>query len=1438
MVNRDFSHRCAVVLFCCCWVLLILPECHAPVISPDTSWMSNDVNGFEPPLEALPGIGCQQASLTLVSRVSDLAIEWSDGAHQQDDRAIVKHFYNISWYDRNEGRVIRQGGGILKLQTFRLPTQNKCEIIELSVCRRDWQSQTCACGIWTPATKALRSIRVLKGIGGVYSVSWESDPCVTEYVLEPGSIVLTSTHPVVRVYDATECNWNQLVVRGETQNGATWQELVEFHAYPQRLLWPGCVMANSVAIRAIPESVYESPLELTVDRYREADEQSAACFVPTAQDYAVACGVASSRLRHHAAAAVPSADPMFCPVFRSTATDPLSIGPVRDLRANTDLDRTVILTWREPDDADDCVKEYQVSWGSEMVVLAPDKTSYFVRNLEPCVSYNFTVAAVDLTNDRGVPNTIEATVREIEQLSEVVELELNEVDPRSLSAKWKPPVNGTNCVKSYRVAAWYTSPEDASDEVVFSNTTTDQHVTFGEVIACMTYMVQVIPISFLNKDGRNEIAPLKTKERTILPYHVEPIRAVVVKPRSLELSTHLHADNNNNCLLVSVRFNCTIVTDGEADPESQVVKEYRIPDGNASFEGLVEPLVPYSVYQCNAQILNIAGWSDATPSYDIQTAEDVPEIPRDLRLRGGNGSVDITWKAPAVKNGIVVRYRIHIRMIGPEYPLPKACDELEEYNETVDLRDEIEPGDTRSWDGVDFQYTVTRLAPYTEYTVQVAAATGAGVGPYSDASSVVTRPGAPELARNFRIESILGPELNKPYQSSVEFSWEVPCRLNGQLRRFEGLLYGVRGHNISATHSLAWSVTVEEGDDLLEPFRYIENRLLPEYDYMVSLYLFVADVDEPSAETMLTFESPAGIPTIDPTEEWFKVDVFDAPNPTNTARILLGSISLTSDIGSIRYVALLVSERICQSDPQPRTDFINVAGESQWPEVPDWHRVYNMRCTEQYQTTPKFWNPMQRLVRGETSAVEFVVGEERCDTGKEYCNGPLKPGTDYALVVRIFSRTGYTDSNLQFFRTDSLILVGLITGSIVACCVLAFVSGLVILWRRQRLLSPAQLAGRTPSEEPSDIPLKNFPNQYDELFQSNREKVSKEFQAINYFADTVLQETVSQQSARENERKNRYVNILPFDSNRVQLDGHDEVEGDANDYINASYIEGYKYQREYIATQGPKQDTCYDFWRMVLQCEIESIVMLTQPIDHDKNKCCQYYPRFLQSICFRDIRIKCQQEMNLGLYQRRLFLVSQGNLTKVVFHYHYLDWPDHSCPASPTDLIKFTKIVRAERKSYALPLVVHCSAGVGRTGTFIALDILLQRMLQEKKINVYDTVKQLRRQRVKMVQTLDQYTFLYQCCLEYVTKSNRKKPKTSYIEMMRRDGDGGGGGTGGDGKQNMPTVIEVDQPGTISNGGKPLFKIKFPKSVNPGLNPGGLEKVTSFAPTDIGGSDP
>uniref|UniRef100_A0A182YNU1 protein-tyrosine-phosphatase n=1 Tax=Anopheles stephensi TaxID=30069 RepID=A0A182YNU1_ANOST len=1373
---------------------------------------------------------CRLKPLTItVSRSFVNVEEW-----RTENDAGVSYALVVYWMEQN--RTMSKAR--LNESQFRdvtLPEQDLCTVRQVNVYRTDSRTSDCVFGVWTQPPRLevtrLQVLEVASQPQPSYALTWDVEraECVAQYeILAEGNRPVLTQIASVRLVNFMYSK-ARLQINVRYRNGAVVQRVVELlTTLPASFITP-CAIQVAIQMREAANSGANGQLD-----------NSTAVWVRPVTAGTVPNGTVCAQLKAESAlpsvaaanslAKVAIAIPPNCAVRSvSNAGDltikPGPVGPVRNLRANTAFDRSVLLTWEPPIDGAPCVKEYLITWSSESRIIEAQKKLFNVTNLEPCMSYEFTVQAIDQANDKGVPASITATVREIQQLSEVTELELNEVEPRLLSVKWKQPLNGTYCVESYRVSAWYTVPETGVDEEVFSNTTTDQHVTFGEVIACMTYIVQVIPISISKNDGLNRIDELRTKERIILSYHIKPVTANAIYARSLDLTTSLHSENNNNCPLFSVQFNCTLVKDNEPDPETQIVREFVIPNSTISFNGTVEPLVPYSMYACDAQIRNSAGWSDPTAPTTIQTLEDVPESPSVVELVGDNRAMNITWNAPTVKNGVVVRYRIHVRMVAPEYPIPTFCAPLEEYNETVDLRDEVNPDESRSWDGFEFRHKVEKLNPYTRYVVQIAAATGAGLGPYSEPAETVTLPDVSNKTESFRIDKVEGPELDQPYKSSVWFAWSLPCGLHGRLTRFYGLMHGVREQDPNVPHIIEWDVSVGDGEPINDTYSYVESRLKPEYNYTVSLSVEVANVSEPSPAVQLQFQSPAGIPTIDHTEEWFNVDVFEAPNPTNTARIVLGNMTLTSDFGSIRYMALLISERLCQEDPLPRTDFINDTEKPQWPEIPNWYRASNMRCVEQYQTTPEFWNPMARMSRDEDGPgpIEYVVGKDDCGNGKGYCNGPLKPGTEYALIVRIFSRSGFTDSEMQVFRTDSLIKIGLIVSAVIGCLLLAFIAGFVIVWRKQRLLLPAQQTGRTPTEEPSDIPVKNFPAQYDELFQANREKVSKEFQAINYFSDFSLQETVSFQSARENERKNRYINILPFDSNRVLLDSNDDEEDDregergCNDYINASFVEGYKYQREYIATQGPKQETCYDFWRMVLQYEIESIVMLTQPIDHDKNKCCQYFPRFDQYSDFGDIRVKCTQELNLSLYYKRLFLVSKGNLTKAVYHYHFLDWPDHSCPASTADLIKFSKIVRAERKSYAIPLVVHCSAGVGRTGTFIALDIILQRMHQEKKINVYDTVKRLRRQRVKMVQTLDQYTFLYQCCLECVSKSNRKKPKTSNVEVIRRDDRD---------KQYPDVILDVEQQQVaVGNGGKPLFNIKFPKSVSVNVN--------SFAPTEI-----
>lgn len=235
----------------------------------------------------------------------------------------------------------------------------------------------------------------------------------------------------------------------------------------------------------------------------------------------------------------------------------------------------------------------------------------------------------------------------------------------------------------------------------------------------------------------------------------------------------------------------------------------------------------------------------------------------------------------------------------------------------------------------------------------------------------------------------------------------------------------------------------------------------------------------------------------------------------------------------------------------------------------------------------------------------------------------------------------------------------------------------------------------------------------------------------------------------ENRRKNRYINILPYDATRVTLD---LIDGDPNShYINGSFIKGYSNEIEYIATQGPKEETCFDFWRMVFQYDVRVIVMVTNLIEQDKVKCHQYYPNRHESVAFEDMTICCGTQTDFPIHTARTLVLIKGDKRRTLSHLHFREWPDFGVPESTDVMIHFCQTVRHHALAAEGGLIlVHCSAGVGRTGTLIAVDILLQQICENKKVDIFGTVFELRKQRVNMVQTEGQYTYIYRCIKDAV----------------------------------------------------------------------------------------
>ncbi|KAM4548984.1 receptor-type tyrosine-protein phosphatase C isoform 2-T2 [Odontesthes bonariensis] len=245
--------------------------------------------------------------------------------------------------------------------------------------------------------------------------------------------------------------------------------------------------------------------------------------------------------------------------------------------------------------------------------------------------------------------------------------------------------------------------------------------------------------------------------------------------------------------------------------------------------------------------------------------------------------------------------------------------------------------------------------------------------------------------------------------------------------------------------------------------------------------------------------------------------------------------------------------------------------------------------------------------------------------------------------------------------------------------------------------------------------------------------------------------TVKEAKKACNVPKNRYVDILPYDYNRVQLTTGN---GDAGcDYINASYIDGYKEPKKYIAAQGPKDETVSDFWRMVWEQQSSIIVMVTRCEEGNRIKCAQYWPsRNRETEIFEEFIVKLTSENHYPDYIiRHLSLTNkrEKNSEREVTHIQFMSWPDHGVPGEPHLLLKLRRRVNAFKNFFSGPIVVHCSAGVGRTGTYIGIDAMMEGLEAEGRVDIYGYVVRLRRQRCLMVQVEAQYILIHQALLEH-----------------------------------------------------------------------------------------
>ncbi|XP_035996946.1 receptor-type tyrosine-protein phosphatase S isoform X12 [Fundulus heteroclitus] len=432
----------------------------------------------------------------------------------------------------------------------------------------------------------------------------------------------------------------------------------------------------------------------------------------------------------------------------------------------------------------------------------------------------------------------------------------------------------------------------------------------------------------------------------------------------------------------------------------------------------------------------------------------------------------------------------------------------------------------------------------------------------------------------------------------------------------------------------------------------------------------------------------------------------------------------------------------------------------------------------------------------------FTVGSDHRQSSCE--NKPLEPGQEYvffllaelnATVGKMFATSPYTDTvitpelvmdPLPIEPSDGLIWV---VGPVLAVVfIIGIVISILLLKNRKRkeseprtkcLLNNADITPHHPTD-PVEMRRINFQTagmmnhppipiselaEHTELLKANDNlKLSQEYESI----DPGQQFTWEHSNLEVNKPKNRYANVIAYDHSRVILAPIEGITG--SDYINANYIDGYRKQNAYIATQGPLPETFGDFWRMVWEQRTATVVMMTRLEEKSRIKCDQYWPS-RGTETYGMTQVTLLDTIELATFCVRTFSLHKNGSSekREVRQFQFTAWPDHGVPEYPTPFLAFLRRVKTCNPPDAGPIIAHCSAGVGRTGCFIVIDAMLERIKHEKTVDIYGHVTLMRSQRNYMVQTEDQYSFIHDALLEAVACGNTEvaaRSLYSYIQKL------------------------------------------------------------------------
>ncbi|XP_026070630.1 receptor-type tyrosine-protein phosphatase delta-like isoform X30 [Carassius auratus] len=763
-------------------------------------------------------------------------------------------------------------------------------------------------------------------------------------------------------------------------------------------------------------------------------------------------------------------------------------------------------------------------------------------------------------------------------------------------------------------------------------------------------------------------------------------------------------------------------------------------------------LTPNKTYYIKVLAFTSVGDGPLSSDLQIIAKTGVPSQPTDFKGEAkSETSILLSWNPPTQtgQDNQIIGYEL----------LYKKGDDKEE------KRVSFEPTTT---------YLLKDLKPFTTYTFQLAARSKHGIGAYTNEISAET-PQTPVFAKNFHVRAAM--------KTSVLLTWEIPENYNpaqpftilydnGQSVEVDGKLTQKLITNLQPETQYSFLLT-NRGNSAGGLQHRVSTMTAPDI-LRTKPYL----IGKTSSDGMVTVELPT-VQTAEKVKGYYIVVVplkkqrpgkfiklFESPDEMNVEE-LLREINRTSRTLRFRR----------QMEPKPYIA-------AYFHELPNEFTLGDAKMYGDFEN--------KQLLNGQ-EYVFFVLAVLELSDNVLYAASPYSDPVMFADI----------DPQPIIDEEEGLIWV---VGPVLAVIFIICIVIAILLFKssqpdRKRAESEARkgsLPGgkEMPSHHPTDpvelrrlnfqtpgsatsvypsnlhlsrmashppIPVMELADHIERLKANDNLKFSQEYESI----DPGQQFTWEHSNLEVNKPKNRYANVIAYDHSRVLLSAIDGIPG--SDYINSNYIDGYRKQNAYIATQGALPETFGDFWRMIWEQRSANIVMMTKLEERSRVKCDQYWPN-RGTETYGLIQVTLLDTVELATYcVRTLALYKNGSSEKrEVRQFQFTAWPDHGVPEHPTPFLAFLRRVKSCNPLDAGPMVVHCSAGVGRTGCFIVIDAMLERIKHEKTVDIYGHVTLMRAQRNYMVQTEDQYVFIHDALQEAVTCGTTEVPARNLYAYIQK----------------------------------------------------------------------